>query len=83
MKNLEYEVVKDAVMIDEILYDAVSVNEYWIPIKKNQVVETGLFGGYRYIVVDGFHYQFHRSIHETGRPQLLNEILDLMKVINH
>lgn len=39
--------------------------------------------GFEVISVDSIHYQFHRSIHEVGRPQLLNEILDLMKIINN
>lgn len=80
---MKYEVVKDVMMIDEILYDALNINDHWIPIKKDQVIETTLFDGYRCIVVDGIHYQFHRSIYEVGRPYLLNEILDLMRMINN
>jgi hypothetical protein len=72
MKQLEYKLVEDAV----------SVNGYWIPLIKHQVIETRLADGYRCIIVNYIHYQFHRSIHEIGRPQLLDEILDLMKFIN-
>ncbi len=82
MTNLNYQIVEKSIILDGQKLDAMAVNEYWIPIKKNQIIETDLLDGYRCVVVNGVHYQFHRSIHEVGRPHLLNEILDLMKVIN-
>ncbi len=82
MTSLKFEIVKDVVLDGNSKRDAVSVNEHWIPLKKGQVVGTNLLDGYRCVVVDSIHYQFHRSIHEVGRPQLLNEILRLMAVIN-
>ena len=81
MTNLNYEVVEGA-MGGHSPSDAVSDNGYWIPLKRNQVIGTDILDGYRCIVVNSVRYQFHRSIHEIGRPQLLDEILDLMKVLN-
>lgn len=82
MKYLEYKIVKDAIIVNNETCDAMFVIGYHIPVKKNQVIGTNLLDGYRCIVVDGVHYQFHRSIHECGRPQLFNRILELMQALN-
>lgn len=78
---LNYQIVEKSIITDMGYVSALVVNEHWIPIVKDQTIETNLSNGYRCIVIDGIHYQFHRSIHEVGRPHLLNEILDLIAVI--
>lgn len=84
MTNLKYQIVKESVTAaaDGQVLDAMVVNEHFIPIRKGQKIETIVFEGYRYIIVNAEMYRFHRTIHEIGRSYLLNEILDLMKAIN-